>query len=353
MRLIIVCCSVLLVLTVFVGCQTRGIHEVPTSRDYKALEKQQWKEAQELVKEAHRVGAQHYAPYEYFSAKCYLKMACEEKAEGDRRGMRDYSILAKNMATEAIAKGSGIVDKGEMLLPEDKEHCQAEYDRLRARFNEICPAKGRLVSPILYVHIETALSHAEHELVEARQYPQAFRYLSTVEADIDTIWSQDVDKDGIVDLKDGDPWIPEDKDGYEDNDGIPEPQPYPVLSMVHFETGKATLSQDAKGYLRGLAHMLVDGYSEAKLHVDGHTDDVHTDEFNLELAHARAEAVKACLISNGAQEEQLVCAWYGKKKPIADNATKEGKAKNRRVELKLTSPKVETPYCKCSKCTAY
>lgn len=336
-----------------VGGQPKGVLEIPETRDVTNLPKMPRWEAENAVDEAHRVGAQHHSAYNYFSAREYLDMVYEEKAEGDWRGVKDYTILAKKWADAAIAEGSGIPDKGEFGMPADADACRAEFARLKARFVDLCPDKAKLVAPVIYAHIEVALSRAEHELAEPRHYPDAARALATVEADIDTILSQDVDGDGIVDMFDGDPWAPEDKDNYEDNDGIPEPKPYPVLDDVNFATAKWNLSSDAKGYLRGIAHMLVDGYSEATLHVDGHTDEIDTEPRNVDLSERRAASAKACLTAAGAKASQLKVAWHGESQPIADNSTAEGRAKNRRVASRLDSPDVVTKYCKCAKCTAY
>jgi hypothetical protein len=84
------------VLVGLVGCQTRGVHTVPTARDYGQLERIAPADVAPLVAEAHRVGAQHFAPYEYFSAEAYLAKAKEERAENDRPAMWDYSNLAKD-----------------------------------------------------------------------------------------------------------------------------------------------------------------------------------------------------------------------------------------------------------------
>ena len=335
------------------GGQPKGVLEIPESRDVRNQPKIPRWEAENAVAEAHRVGAQHYSAYNYFSARDYLKAVYEEKAEGGWVGVRDYTLLAKKFADAAIAEGSGIPDKGEFGMPVDRETCVSEFNRLRARFEDLCPDKAKLVSPVIYAHIEVALSRAEHELAEPRHYPDAARDLATVEADIDTILSQDVDGDGIKDMFDGDPWAAEDKDNYQDNDGIPEPKPYPELDDVNFASDKAILSADAQGYLRGVAHMLVDGYSEATLHVDGHTDEIDTDSYNVDLSERRAGAAQGCLTAAGAKASQLKVAWHGESKPVADNSTAAGRAQNRRVELMLNSPDVVTKYCKCAKCTAY
>ena len=328
------------------GClHGRTEHTIPIVRDYAALEKLEASDVDQTVAKAHRVGAGHFAPYEYQSAAQYLEWAEMERAESDNRGEWDYAALANKYAEEAIAKGSGIPDKGEMAMPDNLEACQAEFDRLVARYRELHPCKSKLVAPVPYAHIEVMLSIAEHELVEKCHYVEAARFLRSVEADIDAILARDVDKDGVKDLQDGEPWIPEDKDGFQDDDGIPEPKPYPVLSPVLFANDCAKLSEQAQGYLRGIANMLIDGYSEATVYISGHTDSDASEEYNVDLSKRRVDAVEAMLKANGAKNDMVSSSHHGESKPVADNAAEEGQAKNRRVEIKLDSPDVKTPYC--------
>jgi outer membrane protein OmpA-like peptidoglycan-associated protein len=328
------------------GCQhvSRSTHYVPEERNYKQLDEACPKEAQAKVDEAHRVGAQHYAPYEYFSAEAHAAMAKEEHWEGDKRGARDYAKISQEFAAAAIEK-SGIPDAGPMPRPADREACWDEYRRLKGRFEGLSRCKAILVAPVLYAHVESSLSYAEHELNEWGHWPEAADFLMPVEADIDTILSQDVDADGIKDMEDGDPWIPEDMDGCEDGDGIPEPKPYPVLDNIMFSSGSAALSAEAKGYLRGIAHMMDRGYVETKICVDGHTDSIASDDYNVDLSERRATAVGEYLMKFGVASDRVVSAHHGESMPIADNGTAEGKAKNRRVELKLDSPDVVSKYC--------
>lgn len=71
-----------------------------------------------------------------------------------------------------------------------------------------------------------------------------------------------------------------------------------------------------------------------ELIIEGHTDNVGGAQFNLELSRKRAEAVKRWLVDKvGISEVRLTTVGYGLSRPIADNSTEEGRAKNRRVEL--------------------
>ena len=67
----------------------------------------------------------------------------------------------------------------------------------------------------------------------------------------------------------------------------------------------------------------------------GHTDSIGSDAYNQKLSVRRAEAVKAYLVSKGIERNRVYTEGKGEKQPIADNRTKEGRAKNRRVEIEV------------------
>ena len=72
-----------------------------------------------------------------------------------------------------------------------------------------------------------------------------------------------------------------------------------------------------------------------KVNIDGHTDNVGKDEMNQTLSDNRAAAVKVYFVSKGIDESRLTSTGYGESKPLADNKTAAGRAKNRRVEMAL------------------
>jgi len=74
---------------------------------------------------------------------------------------------------------------------------------------------------------------------------------------------------------------------------------------------------------------------EYKLRISGHTDNVGYAANNMQLSIRRANAVKTFLVQNGIDEDRLITQGFGQTKPIAPNDTKEGRAKNRRVEMEI------------------
>jgi outer membrane protein OmpA-like peptidoglycan-associated protein len=99
-----------------------------------------------------------------------------------------------------------------------------------------------------------------------------------------------------------------------------------------FQTGKSELSQAARARLDTVAVALKQA-PDKRIVVEGYTDDVGTDAVNLPLSQARAQEVRAYLISRGVPEANIVAKGFGPTRPIASNKTVEGRATNRRVEI--------------------
>lgn len=105
-----------------------------------------------------------------------------------------------------------------------------------------------------------------------------------------------------------------------------------VLYGIHFDPAKAAPRPDSEATLRQLLLALQADPAVAVV-IEGHTDSDDTDEANLALSRARAEAVHAWLLKNGIAPDRLASEGHGESRPISDNRTAEGKAQNRRVEV--------------------
>ena len=101
---------------------------------------------------------------------------------------------------------------------------------------------------------------------------------------------------------------------------------------IHFDTGKAMILQDSENTLSEIVKLLKQN-ADLKLCVEGPTDNQGNAAANQELSEKRAKAVVAWLASHGITAARLTAKGLGQTKPIADNATDDGRAKNRRVEL--------------------
>jgi outer membrane protein OmpA-like peptidoglycan-associated protein len=147
---------------------------------------------------------------------------------------------------------------------------------------------------------------------------------------------KDTDNDGLLDKDDDCPNTP----GPKSNKGCPviEKEVIEVLKTafdnLEFEVAKDIILAGSFNSLDELAGVLMKKPSW-KLEISGHTDNAGDDESNLVLSKKRAEAVKTYLVSKGIDATRFVINYFGETKPIADNSTSEGRAKNRRVEMKV------------------
>jgi outer membrane protein OmpA-like peptidoglycan-associated protein len=179
---------------------------------------------------------------------------------------------------------------------------------------------------------------------------------------------QDSDRDGVVDTADQCPNTPagetvnprgctRDTDG----DGVPDGRDHcgstplgekidengcpilfkkgarsVILRGVTFQTGRATLTPDGRDVLRDVASQLVES-PEYRVQISGHTDNTGSRTANLRLSLARARTVETFLVAYGVPPRQVTAKGFGPDVPITTNATVDGRARNRRVELNRTN----------------
>ena len=120
----------------------------------------------------------------------------------------------------------------------------------------------------------------------------------------------------------------------------PAPKPKPVAEKVTlaadvlFDFDKATIKPEGKSKLDDLAGK-VKGINLEVVIAIGHTDSIGSDAYNQKLSVRRAESVKAYLVSKGIEPNRIYTEGKGKKQAVASNKTKDGRQKNRRVEIEV------------------
>jgi outer membrane protein OmpA-like peptidoglycan-associated protein len=172
--------------------------------------------------------------------------------------------------------------------------------------------------------------------------------------DADGCPDPDNDKDGICD-----PWVaeqgkqaqyakickgsdqcpnqPETFNGFKDDDGCPDEKPTEIkqkliLRGVNFKTASAELLEESYYVLEQVYNSL-EAYTNVKIEIAGHTDNVGNSQDNLVLSYQRAKSVMDYLIMRGISADRMVAKGYGKDRPVTSNSTAEGRATNRRVEI--------------------
>jgi len=103
---------------------------------------------------------------------------------------------------------------------------------------------------------------------------------------------------------------------------------------ILFNTGKSSIKAESYNVLTDIIAIL-GKYPNARFSIEGHTDSVGSASSNKRLSESRANAVMTYLIKNGIAQSRLQATGFGEDYPLADNASKDGRAQNRRVEINL------------------
>jgi outer membrane protein OmpA-like peptidoglycan-associated protein len=114
------------------------------------------------------------------------------------------------------------------------------------------------------------------------------------------------------------------------------------VSDVLFDTGQHTLKPGAREKLARVAGILL-AYPGLTLEVDGHTDSVGDDAYNLALSERRAETVRGYLVQQGIPASTIVARGFGEAQPVASNDLAAGRQQNRRVELVVSGESIGRP----------
>ncbi|WP_437997872.1 OmpA family protein [Sorangium sp. So ce185] len=173
--------------------------------------------------------------------------------------------------------------------------------------------------------------------------------------------SKDPAKNGCPGDTDGDTFR-DDKDACPREKGFADPDPEKhgcpkavrvtdknvvILQQVQFDTDKATIKPVSDPLLDEVAQVLKEHPEIVLIEIQGHTDDRGTDEHNRVLSQNRANSVMAALVRRGIDSTRLTAQGYGRDQPLDNNATEEGRQRNRRVQFIIIKkaaykPQVET-----------
>ena len=113
------------------------------------------------------------------------------------------------------------------------------------------------------------------------------------------------------------------------------------VSDVLFDFDSANLKPGAREKIARVAGILK-SHADLKIQVEGHTDSVGSDGYNLRLSERRAESVRAGMLQQGVNRDVVGTAGFGESKPVATNGTAEGRQQNRRVEIVVSGESIGT-----------
>ena len=147
----------------------------------------------------------------------------------------------------------------------------------------------------------------------------------------------DTDKDGIADKTDQCPYEagPLSNGGCPIKEVVAEIKEKIELNSLNFETGKTAINNKSKEILDKLIEILKKNPTY-KVSIIGHTDNIGNEDFNVKLSLLRAKVVLDYLVLNKIDAKRISIEGNGSKQPIADNNTEEGRAKNRRSEIRIS-----------------
>jgi outer membrane protein OmpA-like peptidoglycan-associated protein len=312
------------------------------------------------------VGTASAGSYQEYQAD-FLKVAAqEEAAEEDFRGEKDFQALA-DLAGSRVVTLDDAPDKWRNRLKVKRANRAAMRDRLlelEARVDGLSDAMVA-VNAEAVAHAFVDLLHARHELSEPGIHVlDADTYLDHAAADLSSLKPADRDGDGITDDRDKCPDDPEDRDGFQDSDGCPDPDndrdgvpdyrdgcpnepetfnrfldedgcPDVALAPVYFDSDSSVLDADARSTLSANALSLRES-PDVQVRIDGHCDSRNSDSYNERLGRRRSVAVRDYLVNElGIDATRFGIATLGESQPAADNDSREGRRLNRRVEFTI------------------
>jgi K(+)-stimulated pyrophosphate-energized sodium pump len=108
------------------------------------------------------------------------------------------------------------------------------------------------------------------------------------------------------------------------------------FDRLTFATGSATILPESQEQLNNIASILK-AYPDVRIRIGGYTDSTGNAAANQRLSQQRAHAVRQALIARGVAPSRVTAEGYGASHPIADNATPEGRARNRRISVRVTA----------------
>ena len=332
-------------------------------RDHKALT--------ELVTTLERDKyAQKCAPKEFALAQAHRRFAEVEFKEGDARRGFDHVVIARENARRAYAAaeacrprdadGDGIVD-GRDKCPKQKEDFDGYQDEDGCPEGDPPPVNNDADGDGI-VNSDDACPDIPEDLDgfkdsdgcpdldndgdgivdTADRCPMQPETFNGVQ-DEDGCPEQDGDGDGVIDNMDRCPSEPENYNQYMDEDGCPDQKPQlieitkkqiVIKERIEFETAKSVIRRVSFPVLDDVVQALKD-YPDLQVRIEGHTDNVGNDDYNLRLSQTRADSVHDYIVGKGIARSRLTTKGYGETRPIDTNMTPQGKQKNRRVEFHI------------------
>jgi outer membrane protein OmpA-like peptidoglycan-associated protein len=291
------------------------------------------------IKAARETNAETCAPRELAVAEANLRFAQLELNQGDAFRAEEHLKLAEPAAKTALSK-SADCGKVTVLIREKENAPPAVQPKVALKdtdgdgvpdIDDLCPeVPGPASNHGCPIFADKDNDGVPDDIDRCPDVPGP-------KENFGCPWP-DRDGDGVPDKDDECP----DEPGPPENKGCPRKMTLVVVKkdrieikqQIHFRPARSTILKDSYDVLKQVAQAIKDA-PKITVRIEGHTDNVGRLRTNLKVSQARADAVKDFLVKQGVNPKQLIAIGYGPTRPIASNATKAGKALNRRVEFRI------------------
>lgn len=269
---------------------------------------------------------------------CVSPAAAQDPADPDMEGCKDSKLLTRMPGCQLYDCSTKEYDAAELIVgPLNTDTGVAPRKTLEGGIDfqhYVCPAKYSQLQ--IFRNMETALKKAGFTMVTSGKNEDDL-YLVTaqkgaqwLELRFGNFNEYPTYKQTAVLVKDMDQEVVADASAMA---AEVEKTGSVAVYGITFDTGKATIGAESETVLNEILTLMKDR-TDWRFEVQGHTDNVGAAAANQALSQQRAAAVVTWLTKNGVDASRLVAKGYGDTAPVADNSTDEGRAKNRRVELK-------------------
>lgn len=269
---------------------------------------------------------------------CATPAAAQDPADPDQEGCKDSKLLSRMPGCQLFDCSTKEYDAVEIIVGADKASGEVARKALEGAIDfqhYVCPAKYSQLQ--LARNLETALKKAGYTFVVPVSKNESGEYMLTVRkgeqwlgVEFSNFNEYPQYRQTAVLVKDMEQEVVADASALA---AEIEKSGSVAVYGITFDTGKATINPQSETVLNEIVTLMKDN-GEWRFEVQGHTDNVGAAAANATLSQQRAAAVVSWLTKNGVEASRLVAKGYGDTAPVADNTSDEGRAKNRRVELK-------------------
>jgi len=277
-------------------------------------------QAEKAYEIAERIGADSYAPDLYFQATTTLEQAKALAGAGrKRKASADFALRSVALSNDAIGISERKIEAAE--LEAEIAARREEMEALEARALEAETMYDEAEEKLAEATAETAALSAERSQLEAGMIA-----LRTERAALeDAVVGLRADREELASRLDEALSLVADTRSTARGTIVNLPD-------ILFDVNQSTLKPEAKLVIAKLAGILLI-MGDLNTRIEGHTDSTGGFDYNMKLSEERAESVRNFLFEQGIEARRMTVEGYGPEHPIADNDSKEGRAKNRRVEI--------------------